>query len=96
MRTLRFDGEGDPEFRSRAERAAKIASLLIDACLANACVQEYAADPDLPWFTVDSVRRSPICRVEYEEAIAIGDLDTALGCRKEYAMWYSSDAERRY
>ena len=77
MLSLRFDGESDDEFRARAERALRIAKVLVSACLANRCMLRYIADPSLP-YTEESVRLSPTVRVEYEEAIAIGDLGSCL------------------
>ena len=78
MWPLRLTGESDHEFRSRAERAARIAKVLVEASLANRCVQDYIADPALPEWTLESVRVSPTVRVEYEQAIAIGDLGSCL------------------
>jgi len=75
--TLRFEGESDDEFRARAERALRVAKVLVSACLANRCMLRYIADPSLP-YTEESVRVSPTVRVEYEEAIAIGDLGGCL------------------
>ena len=77
MLELRFDGESDDEFRVRAERAVRVAKVLVSACLANRCMLRYIADPSLP-YTEDSIRVSPTVRVEYEEAIAIGDLGSCL------------------
>ena len=78
MRTLRFVGESDDEFRTRAEHAGRIAKLLVEACLANRCTQDYIADPAQPHYTEAAVRASPIVRVEYEQAIALGDLGSCL------------------
>ena len=78
MHSLRFAGESDDEFRLRAERAGRIAKVLVDACLGNRCVQEYVADAALPEWTVESVRVSPTVRVEYAQAIAIGHLGSCL------------------
>ena len=78
MHSLRFAGESDDDFRIRAERAGKIARLLVDACLANRCVQDYLSDPAMPEWTLENVRTSPIVHVEYEQAIAIGDLGSCL------------------
>jgi len=77
VRSLRFEGENDGAFRERAARTARIANALVDACLANRCMQEYIADPNLP-YTAESVRISPTVRVEFEQAIAIGDLGSCL------------------
>lgn len=78
MHTLRFDGESDDEFQIRAVRAGRIARVLVDACLANRCVQEFIADPAWAEWNQDSVRASPTVRVEYEQAIALGDLGSCL------------------
>lgn len=78
MHSLRFPGESDAEFRLRAERAARVAKMLVHASLANRCVQEYIGDPKLPEWTVESVRQTPTVRVEYEQAVAIGDLGSCL------------------
>ena len=53
MRSLRLPGETDQEFRSRAERTVIIAKHLIDAALANYCIQHFIADPALS----DDLRR---------------------------------------
>ena len=45
---MRIAGESDDAFRDRAERAARIAKVLVEASLANRCVQDYIADPALP------------------------------------------------
>jgi hypothetical protein len=82
VHTLRFDGESDNEFRIRAVRARRIARVLIERCLANHCVQEFIADPAMPEWTADNVRTSPTVRVEYEQAIAIGDLGSCLSATK--------------
>lgn len=81
MLTLRFPGESDGDFRLRAERALRIAKILVEACLQNRSMQQYIADPALP-YTADNVRVSPTVRVEYEEAIAIGDLGSCLSATK--------------
>ncbi len=79
---LRLPGEGEEAFRERAERAAGIAKVLIEACLRNACMRRYIADPELPLITEESVRRSPTVRVEYEQAVAIGGVGEALDATK--------------
>lgn len=81
MLTLRFPRESDGDFRLRAERALQVAKVLVDACLKNCCMQQYIADPTLP-YTTESVRVSPTVRVEYEEAIAIGDLGSCLSATR--------------
>jgi hypothetical protein len=75
--SLRFPDESEGDFRRRAERALWVAKLLVDACLKNRCMQQYIADPALP-YTAESVRVSPTVRVEFEQAIAIGDLGSCL------------------
>jgi len=81
MIDLRLPGESDAAFIGRAEHAARIARLLVDACLANRCMQEYIADPSLP-YSEQSVRASPTVRVEYEQAIALGDIGSCLSATK--------------
>ena len=75
---LRFSGETDGDFRTRVERTVQIAKVLIEACLAHEGVQAIIADPTLPMYTEESVRRHPWLRVEYDEAIAIGGLGETL------------------
>lgn len=41
-------------------------------------MQQYIVDESLPCITEESARRSPVVRVEYEQAIAIGDIGSAL------------------
>ena len=81
MRTLRFLGESDGDFRRRAERAVCVAKVLVEACLSDRSMQGYIADPALP-YTEDDVRISPTVRVEYEQAIAIGDLGSCLSATR--------------
>lgn len=78
IRSLRFDGESDDAFRARAERAAGLAKVLVAACLENECVRQYIDDPQLPQYSVESVLRNPIVRVEFEQAIAIGGIGECL------------------
>lgn len=59
-----------------------IARTLVDACLVNKCMQHDIADDDLPTITEESVRCSPIVRVEYEQAIAFGDIGSTLSATK--------------
>ena len=75
--SLRHPNETDEEFSQRAERAARVARILVEAALANHDVQRYIADPALP-YSVAGVRQHPDVRVEYAEAIAIGDLGSCL------------------
>lgn len=81
MRELRLTGESDEQFRTRAERTALYAKLLIDACLQNHCMQRFIADPELP-HTIESVRTSPTVRVEFEQALAIGGIGETLAATK--------------
>lgn len=81
MRTLRFDGESDDAFRARAERAGRIARVLVDACLANHAVRALIADPNLP-YSEESVRRHPIVRIEFEQAFAVGGIGECLDATK--------------
>ncbi len=52
--------------------------MLVSACLQNRCVQEYIADPNIPQWSVGSVRRNPTVRIEYEQAIAFGGIGECL------------------
>ena len=81
MHSLRFPGETDADFRRRAEHALRVAKVLVEACLSNRCMQRYMADPTLP-YTEEDVRISPTVRVEYEQAIAIGDLGSCLSATR--------------
>ena len=76
--SLRFDGESDDEFRTRGESGLLIARRLVAACLGNECVQEYIADDERPEYSVEKLSSDPIVRVEYEQAIAYGDMVGAL------------------
>ncbi|REJ72337.1 MAG: hypothetical protein DWQ29_21390 [Planctomycetota bacterium] len=79
--SLRFPGETEEAFRARVERVAVIARVLVEACLANHCIQEFINDPELP-YTALNCRQSPTVRVEYEQAIAIGELGSCLAATK--------------
>jgi len=81
MRDLRFPGESGDEFRARAERAGRVARILVEAALANHCVRQLIADKVIG-HSEASVRMSPPVRIEYEQAIAIGDLGTCLRATK--------------
>ncbi len=81
MRSLRFLGESDEDFRRRAERVARIARLLVERCLQNRAVQEMIADPSLA-YTEDFFRRSPVVRVEFEQAFAVGGIGECLDATK--------------
>ena len=76
-RSLRVPNESDDAFRARAERAAGHAKILVEAALANHCIQSFIADPQLP-YTEQGERRSPTVRIEYEEAFAIGGIGECL------------------
>ena len=71
---LRLPNESTRDFYRRADRVARYARTLIDACLRNQCVQLLIADPELKVYTVDSFRESPVVRIDYEEAFAIATL----------------------
>lgn len=75
MRSLQFDGETDEAFRERAGRAATVARLLVAGCLSNHQVQDMIADGSL---AEAEVRRSPVVRVEFEQAYAIGEIGETL------------------
>lgn len=81
MRSLRLPGESDDAFRVRAQQAGRIARVLVEACIENRAVQELIADPTLP-YTVESVRRHPIVRVEFEQAFAVGGIGECLDATK--------------
>lgn len=78
MQSLRLPEESLTDFIRRVRRNARLAQLLIDACLTNECVQEYIANPAIPFFTEEAIRISPIVRVEYEQAIAFGGIGETL------------------
>ena len=82
LRTLRLPDETDTEFRQRAEQAGQYARILVDACLSNECVQEYADDSELPLFKIEDLQIHPIVRIEYEQAIAIGGIGETLRATK--------------
>jgi hypothetical protein len=81
VRSLRFPGESDEEFRSRAERAGRIARALVEACLRNAAIQAMIADPSLP-YTEEYFRRCPAVRLEFEQAFAVGGIGECLDATK--------------
>ena len=78
MLTLRFDGESDEQFRVRAERTVTIARVLVQACLANQCVQRMLSSAEPLRLDEAGIRRNPIVRVEYEQAYAIGGIGECL------------------
>ena len=78
---MRFDGESDDDFRVRAEQAGKIATVLVAACLKNECMRAYLDDPTT-LHTVESIRRSPTVRVEFEQAIAIGGIGECIAATR--------------
>jgi len=68
---------------AEAERTARIARVLVDAALANHDIQFYLADPRPPrLWTIDSVRRNPTVRVEWNDAIAIGGIGESLAAAR--------------
>lgn len=75
MRLLRIEGESDEEFLHRAEKAAAYAEILTRACLANRRVRELIADGE---YSEQQMRRSPVVRVEFDEAIAWGGIGETL------------------
>ena len=81
MRSLRFPDETDAQFRERAERAARIARLLVESCLRNKDIQRLIADPGDP-HTEESLRCSPIVRIDYEQAMAIATIGSGLAATK--------------
>jgi len=62
VHSLRIDGESDVEFRRRAERAGRTAHVLVEAGLANRCIQDFIHAPEVP-YTVETVRRGPDVRM---------------------------------
>lgn len=81
MRELRLPGEGTSDFRERVERTAIIARVLRDACLANHDVRSLIEDPGDP-HTEAEFRRSPVVRIDYEEAVAIATIGEGLYCTR--------------
>ncbi|MFV0443011.1 MAG: hypothetical protein ACK5Q5_05535, partial [Planctomycetaceae bacterium] len=79
--SLRFDGETDAEFCDRVRSRAEIARVLVEACLANLCVQASIADPG-SLLTEAAVRTFPVVRIEYEQAIAIGEIGATLAATR--------------
>ena len=71
-------GESDASFLTRAEQAAEIARLLIDACLQNECVRILIDEPEFPFYTVEYFQESPLVQIDYEEAYAIAAIDDGL------------------
>lgn len=76
---LRLPGEDDDAFRERAKRAARVAAVLIEACLRNRLVRELIAEGE---WTEEQMRSHPIVRVEFEQAVAIGGLGETLDATK--------------
>lgn len=75
---LRLTDESDASFLARAEQVAKIARVLIDACLQNECVRVLLNEPELPFYTEEYFRESPVVQIDYEEAYAIASFDEGL------------------
>jgi len=65
----------------------------VDACLKNQCVRAYIAAGE-PGYTVESIRRSPIVRVEFEQAIAIGGIGETLEATRS-KHWERDQRSRR-
>ncbi len=80
-RSLRLPGEADDEFRARAERAAGVARLLVDAALANFDIQEHIADPR-QLQTEEAETRNPTVRIDYDEAFAVCGIGEGLQATK--------------
>jgi hypothetical protein len=81
-RSLRFAGESDDEFRSRAERAAKYAKLLIDAALTNHEIRALIADARHPEWTEAGERENPTVRLDYDQAVCIAGIGEGLAATK--------------
>ena len=71
-------------------RMARIAKILIDSALANHDIQNHLSDPRPPriW-TIDSVRRNPTVRMEWDHAIVIGGIGESLDAAR-HKNWGSS------
>ena len=65
-RSLRFAGETDDEFRSRAERAAKYAKLLVESALTNHEIRALIADERQPEWTEAGERANPTVRIRVD------------------------------
>ncbi len=64
-------------------RMARIARVLVNAALANRDIQVYLADSRPPrLWTIDSVRRNPTCRVEYQHTVVIGGIGESLAAAR--------------
>lgn len=64
-------------------RAARIASTLIQAALANKDIQGYLRDLMSPrLWTIDGIRRNPTCRVEWEHVTVIGGVGESLAAAR--------------
>lgn len=79
MRSVRLPGETNDELRARAEQAGKVARILVAACLNNRLVQQLIGEAAL---TREHCIRSPIVRIEFEQAIAIGGIGETLDATK--------------
>jgi len=76
-------GTNKISFHEEAERSARVGQLLIQSALANRDIQGYLNDPTPPrLWTVESVRRNPTCRVEWEHATVIGGIGVSLAAAK--------------
>jgi hypothetical protein len=83
MHSLRLPGEMSAAFRARAEHSARVARVLIDACLANRQIQRLITDG---LSAAAQYLHHPIVRMEYEQAIAIGGIGETLAATK-YKHW---------
>jgi hypothetical protein len=64
-------------------RLTRIGNVLIDAALANRDIKAHLADPRPPkLWTIEGVRRNPICRVEWEHAVVIGGIGESLAAAR--------------
>ena len=79
---LRLPGESDANFLNRVEQAAKVAKVLMDACLQNGCVRILIDEPEFPFYTEEYFRESPIVQIDYEEAYAIAAIDDGLSATR--------------
>ena len=82
MDSSRLNGKGNEAIAARAERAARFASDLAEACLQNVWVQAFMDDPEFPVCSEAALRRDPIVRVEFEQACAIGAIGETLAATR--------------
>lgn len=75
--TIQLPAETQQQLRTRIERTAQIAKLLVSACLDNHDVRRLIADPD-ELQTEEALIGDPIVRIDYEEAFAISSIGEGL------------------